>query len=369
MYSTTAVVAAEIAATVSSGEEMRRRFGGDERWTWYSAALVTGLFVVDVALGGRLVLLGALVIGPLLAASFSTPRVTAALGLYALALGLAAGAVDDIFLTSDHVARLAVVAGASALGVLAAARRTDRERALADVTRVAEVAQRTILRALPAELGPVCFAARYVSASHDALVGGDFYDAVDTPYGVRAVVGDVRGKGLDAVNVAAAVLGSFREAAFVNPSMVDAAAVIDRSVSRGLGPEDFVSALFVEFVSETAFRVVNCGHPPPLLVGPDTIRFVECQPSCPLGFEPTFTVTEATMHPGERLLLYTDGLVEARDDDGSFFPLEDSAGSVLAHRTLDEALDGLLNELLDHVGGEVNDDVAVILTEPCRSGP
>lgn len=343
---------------------MQRRIG-DTRWTWFAVALVTGLFLADVAGSDTLVLLGAMVTGPLLAASFASPRTTAAIGAYAVALGIVAGPFDGIWGTSDHLTRVVILFLGSSLSVLAAVRRADRERALAEVTRVAEIAQRTILRTIPGELGPVCFAARYVSASHEALVGGDFYDAVETPYGVRAVVGDVRGKGLDAVNLAASVLGSFREAAFLHTSLTEAAEAIDRSITRALGNEDFISAVFVEFVDETRFRVVNCGHPAPLLVGRESCRFVDSPGSCPLGFEPTFAMAEATMQPGERLLLYTDGLVEARDGGGSFFPLEASAGSTLAQQSLDEAVDDLLARLRDHVGGQVNDDVAVILTEPC----
>ena len=341
---------------------------GEERWTAYAVALVTSLFAIDVIVGGELVLLGAMVMGPLLAASFSPPRRTAAVGAYAVILGVVAGEADGIFLEPDHVARLGILSVASALAVLASARRTDRERALAEVTRVADVAQRTILRTLPRELGPVCFAARYVSASHEALVGGDFYDAAQTPYGVRAVVGDVRGKGLDAVNTAAAALGAFREAAYIEGSIDAVAATVDRSVARILGPEDFVSAVFVEFVNEGQLRLVNCGHPPPLAVGGDRVRFIEIKPTFPLGLDPIFVVQEVEIAPGERVLLYTDGLVEARALDGSFFPLEDSAGVTLTDRSLDDALDGLLGQLLSHVRGQVKDDVAVILTEARGSG-
>lgn len=343
---------------------MKRRMG-DEAWTWFSVALVTALFLLNIVVGDHLILIGTLVMGPLLAASFAPPATTAGVGAYATALALLAGAVNGIFGTSDHLGRVVVVGGGTLLSVLASSRRTDRERALADVTRIAEIAQRTILRTLPSELGPVCFAARYVSASHDALIGGDFYDAFQTPRGVRAVVGDVRGKGLDAVNTAASVLGAFREAAFGECELAEVASAVDRSISRSLGPEDFVSAIFVEFVDETTVRLVNCGHPPPLAVGPGGIRFLERTTTFPLGLEPEFKVLEATLDPGERLLLYTDGLVEARNGAGSFFPLELTAESTLAHRSLDDALDGLLRNLLDHVGGEINDDVAVVLTEPC----
>jgi hypothetical protein len=77
---------------------------------------------------------------------------------------------------------------------------------------VAEVAQRAILRPIPARLGAMSFATRYLSAAEEALIGGDFYDAAFTPHGLRLITGDVRGKGLPAVQLASVVLGCFREA-------------------------------------------------------------------------------------------------------------------------------------------------------------
>jgi len=67
-----------------------------------------------------------------------------------------------------------------------------------------------------------------------------------TPHGLRVLVGDVKGKGLEAVRVAAAVLGSFRESAFVSVSLRDLAAELDEGASRHLGDEDFVTAVLVE---------------------------------------------------------------------------------------------------------------------------
>ena len=87
------------------------------------------------------------------------------------------------------------------------------------MTVIAETAQRAVLRTMPTAIGSVGLAARYVSATAEALVGGDLYEVAATPYGVRVIVGDVRGKGLEAVQTAAAVLGAFRAAAFTEPDL------------------------------------------------------------------------------------------------------------------------------------------------------
>ncbi|MFE3288630.1 serine/threonine-protein phosphatase, partial [Streptomyces sp. NPDC059233] len=89
--------------------------------------------------------------------------------------------------------------------------RTRRENELNQVRRIAEAAQEVLLRPVPDRLGPVRAASMYLAAETGAQIGGDLYDAVQTRYGVRLIVGDVRGKGLPAVRAAAVVLGAFRE--------------------------------------------------------------------------------------------------------------------------------------------------------------
>src|SRR5882757_2181689 len=94
---------------------------------------------------------------------------------------------------------------------LLARRRIRTQRAYDEVRRIADVTQRVLLRPVPERIGPVAAAVEYISAAGGARIGGDFYEIIETPYGVRAVLGDVRGNGLDAVSGAAALLGAFRE--------------------------------------------------------------------------------------------------------------------------------------------------------------
>ena len=113
---------------------------------------------------------------------------------------------------------------------------------LNQVRAVAEVAQRVLLRPPQPTIGDVMVAARSASASAGASVGGDFYDIVDTPYGVRAIIGDVRGSGLGAVEVAAVLLGSFREAAYDEPDLRDLVRRLEISLRRYLGDADAAAA-------------------------------------------------------------------------------------------------------------------------------
>jgi phosphoserine phosphatase RsbU/P len=89
--------------------------------------------------------------------------------------------------TTDHLLGCLVVATGAALGAWLAHRRTQQEQLLLRVSRIAEVAQRTILRSVPLRMGRVALAVRYLSATEDALVGGDFYEVAVTRHGLRVL--------------------------------------------------------------------------------------------------------------------------------------------------------------------------------------
>jgi serine phosphatase RsbU (regulator of sigma subunit) len=310
------------------------------------------------------VVLGLLIVGPLLAAAnLDAPR-TAIVGLYALGLAILLGIPAGIFGTTDHLLGCLVVVTGGALGAFLAYRRAQQERALVRVTRIAEVAQRTILRPVPPRMGRIALAVRYLSASEDALVGGDFYDVAVTRQGLRVLVGDVKGKGLEAVQLAALVLASFRAAA-AGPSLVELAAELDHSIGPRLGEEDFVTVVLAEFGRRGELRLVNCGHPPPLRFGARAAELLAgAEPTTPLGLAPAPTVQQFTLAPTDRVLLYTDGLMEARAPDGRPFELDGQVEAVVAASSLGVALDGLVARLLEHAGGRLDDDLALVLAQP-----
>ncbi|MEU0007191.1 PP2C family protein-serine/threonine phosphatase [Streptomyces sp. NPDC006314] len=233
-----------------------------------------------------------------------------------------------------YVAAYVCTALVGALGTVLAAHRTHRERTLADVRFVAEIAQRVLLRPVPHRIGNLVLESLYLSAAAEARIGGDLYEAVPTAYGVRLLVGDVRGKGLLAVETAAALLGAFREAAHDEPDLAALADRVETSMNRRarqLGgsetEERFVTTVFAEIPGDGHLvRVVNCGHPPPLLLRPGEVRELNNGRSAPplnLGVlvgEP-YHVDTYPFRPGDQLLLYTDGITETRDATGAFYPL------------------------------------------------
>jgi len=194
-------------------------------------------------------------------------------------------------------------------------------------------------------------------------MGGDLYEVAETPYGVRAIVGDVRGKGLDAVQLAATVLAAFRRSVFTQADLSDVAAELDGIVASVAGEEDFVTAVLAEFHPNGTVGLVNCGHHPPVLVTPvDLLPVSTGEPQLPLGLGSVPELVTTSWPRQSRLLLFTDGLVETRDQRGEFFPLEEH-DDALRTGTLDEALDRLLARLREYAGGELSDDIALVLAE------
>jgi sigma-B regulation protein RsbU (phosphoserine phosphatase) len=181
---------------------------------------------------------------------------------------------------------------------------------------------------------------------------------------VRLIIGDVRGKGLEAVQLAAAVIGGFRQAAYRQPHLTSIAEDLDALVQAVAGEEDFVTALLAEFHDDHTVTLVNCGHHPPTLILPDgeICQPPAAEPVPPLGLSPIPSPVASCWSPGSRMLLYTDGLVEARDSQGTFFPLRRHVPA-LQRGTFEDALDRLVAELVKHTGHHVTDDLALVIAE------
>jgi GAF domain-containing protein/anti-sigma regulatory factor (Ser/Thr protein kinase) len=233
---------------------------------------------------------------------------------------------------------------------------------LAEITRIAEVVQHAILPPVPQRAGNLNLRTAYVSAAREALIGGDLYEIVAVPGAVRLIIGDVRGKGLDAVRLATVVLGEFRAAAVEREDISALARQMDSRMRPYLGDEDFVTALIAEIDSFGVASVVCCGHPPAMLFAGGERRFLGAADSLPLGLgaDPAATTTQLT--PGDRLLLYTDGIMEARDPQGRFIELE-KVTEELALGPLDTVLDRIHEALRAAVGSDLADDLALLIAE------
>ncbi|MFC8720511.1 PP2C family protein-serine/threonine phosphatase [Kitasatospora sp. NPDC057198] len=282
---------------------------------------------------------------------------------------------DSRFLYGAMVSYVAV----TALSAWIAELRMRRAAAFAAVSSVAEAAQRALLRQPEPVVGPLRLAVRYVSAADAARIGGDLYSVLDTPYGTRVLVGDVRGKGLGAVQTAAVVLGAFREAAYDEEQLPAVAGRIEASMRRHVPDGEFTTAMLAAFREPGSVDLLHLGHVPPLRVHADgsgeVVDFAE--PWVPLGLGHLVSgrpcPTAVPFGPQDVLVLCTDGVVEARGArGGGFYPLAERAGPLVRDgwrslADLDTAVARLYADLLAHTGGELGDDALLLLVT--RPGP
>ncbi|GII81478.1 membrane protein [Sphaerisporangium rufum] len=332
-----------------------------------SLAVVAG---VDLLTGPDLGYLPLLALGPAFASLVGGVRRTVLIGVVALVLSLLLAAYNGLL--GDRQSNMSVISitGVTAASILATVGRQRRERELASVRSVAEVAQRVLLRPVPRRAGHLRAAVSYTSANAEARIGGDLYEVVTGPTGVRAIVGDVQGKGLAAVETAALVLGAFREAAHDEPDLRAVSGRLEKALNRRLSGEEFVTAILVEADAGGKLTLLNYGHPAPLILrGNGTIVMAEPVESAPpLGLA-VLQVEGPDPHqvpfePGDQILLYTDGVIEARDRAGRFYPLAERA-FLLKEDDPEEALEKLRRDLVAHVDAPLHDDAAMLLLR-CR---
>lgn len=264
------------------------------------------------------------------------------------------------------------------LAVPACVIRLRGERRMLHMRDIADTTRRTVLRPLPPGWGGLEHAGVYLSSDTEARVGGDFYDIQPGPHGTRVLLGDVQGKGLGAVETAAALLGTFREAAYHEADLATVAERLEtrmlrhRTHTAALGRADgdrFATAVLLGFPDDApgAVDLVVFGHEPPLAVGPGGVRQLPAGEQLPLGMGELTSdrpaVRRLPLAPDETLLLVTDGVTEARDRTGCFYPLADDVARAVAadpavtepRRLARHVRDGTLR----HCGGRLGDDTTV----------
>ena len=195
-------------------------------------------------------------------------------------------------------------------------------------------------------------------------LGGDWYDALELPDGLVAlVIGDVMGRGVASAASMVRVRTAARAYVWVDPTPEVVLRKLDAFVQRE-APDDFITLVYATLQRQTgALRIINAGHLPPLLWEAEaSARFLRSQPGLPLGLtEVARTADDATVYPGAAMMLFTDGLVERPDEDidGSLKRLQDAVWA--------EHMDGPLQSMLDRVvgvmtaGQDRGDDVTALV--------
>ncbi|WP_240509716.1 PP2C family protein-serine/threonine phosphatase [Streptomyces malaysiense] len=341
-------------------------------------ALIVVITVTDIGIGTTVHLGPLLVIAPTLTASFAGPRLTALVGVLAQAALVVISVFHGGLTTTNHVAQLIALAVLSALVVFITYVRERRAQELSRVRSVAETAQRTLLRPPPHRIGPLRLAWLYLAAEDEAQIGGDLLAVAraDHPC-TRVLIGDVRGHGLASIGEASVVMGAFREGAHRYSSLPELVGAVEESVCRHLeevadstheAGEHFITAVMVDIRDQgPQAEMLNCGHPPPLLIRGERVTFLNSRrPAPPLGLCSLCVRNDRTdpftFETGDMLLLYTDGVIEARSPDGTFYPLAERVASFPASSP-DALLHHLHRDLLEHSGERLADDAAFLIIE------
>ncbi|MFG1853769.1 PP2C family protein-serine/threonine phosphatase [Actinomadura geliboluensis] len=354
-----------------------RRSGRAAPLSWPAVVLwlvgiTAALAITGVVLSRETGLAPFLVFLPTLISGRGTVRQTAVASAWAT-LVIAGSLIRSPLGTPAANASVLVFAVAlNGLSVAQAARRVLREGEITRLRSAAAALQRQILRPFPLTTGELTVHGLYEPVEEDSLVGGDVYEVVATPYGSRAFIADVQGKGLPAISTAFSVLSSFREAALAEPTLGGVVAALEESVLRHnsfavqTGEEErFVTAFVLGVGAETKVQAINCGHIPPYLIDEErTGRVPLGEASVPLGLaslsgEPR-PVKWFDFPYGSTLLLCTDGVTEARNPAGAFYPLEERVASWKGVPAEDIA-PTVRHELQEYTRGRLADDTALLI--------
>ena len=348
-------------------------------------AFIAVLLSIDLATGPQFRIGGLMVAVPALSAGFLGPGYVLVVVGVTLPAVVVASAFNNTLDVANFPVAFTTVVLIGAASVATAAVRRRREQELAQVRWVAAITQKVLLRPLPGRLGPLEISSLYLAADEEASIGGDLYAAATLGGRVRLMVGDVQGKGLGAVEMAGYLLGAFRRSARHGLPLRELPGYLDRRLREDLtdaiddesdeSPESaaadrrklegFVTAVLVDFTDgDDLVEIANRGHPPPMLIHRGKVRVLDAgEPALPLGLGDLDgndqRVDSHDLVAGDTLLLYTDGVVEARDSSGTFYPLADRLAAWTSCGP-EELLEAVRADLLDHVGSGLADDVAMV---------
>jgi PAS domain S-box-containing protein len=261
--------------------------------------------------------------------------------------------------SEDDVDLLQLAADRAALAI-------ERVRFFERQHGIAEELQRSLLpESLPVVPG-LTMAARYFAGGAGTRVGGDWYDTVALPGGrVALVIGDVAGRGVAAASMMGQLRSALRAYALDGASPASALDRLNRFL-LSLAWDSMATALVLVLEPATGrMTYANAGHPPPIVLGADgTTRSLTDSLSVPLGAldVPGYREATASLEPGATLVLYTDGLVEQRDQliDAGIERLEQAL--VASGGTSPEAAcDRIVRDTIGDDGG--NDDVTLVVVQ------
>jgi serine phosphatase RsbU (regulator of sigma subunit) len=222
---------------------------------------------------------------------------------------------------------------------------------------------------------PLRFAARYRPGRSRALLGGDFYDAVRTPDGtVHAMIGDVCGHGPDEAALGVELRIAWRALTFAGLCGDELLSTLQQVLEHERADDEIFATLCTVDISPDGRRAGLClaGHPSPLIARPgrraELLPYEDNGPALGLLPRARWPRRQVELGPTWSLMLYTDGLIEGRVGDGKQRLGQDGMVDMVRRRLTEglrgeELIDATVNEARDLNGGDLTDDVAVVLLD------
>ena len=236
-------------------------------------------------------------------------------------------------------------------------------------SQVSQTLQQALLPTIPKKLEGLHLASVYRAALEEAQIGGDFFDVFSPAPGlIGIVIGDVAGKGVEAAVRTALIRHSLKAYAYIDPSPAGVMEAVNNVIMQEGIPESFITVFYgLLNMQENSLCYVNAGHEPPLCLAPDKKTIVELPNSgIPLGVKVRAAYVQhlAEFPEGSKILLYTDGVTEARSKEG-FFGLERLKEFLISHskESPAEFVDHLMDYIQNFASSHLRDDVAILLAE------
>lgn len=208
-----------------------------------------------------------------------------------------------------------------------------------------------------------------------AIAGDTFDYAYDDDIARMALI-DAMGHGFEATVMAAVVVHTYRHSRRAGGSLTESHRAMDEAFAARFRDDQFATALIAELDARTGrLWWLSAGHPEPLLVRDGkVIGVLECVPTLPIGMGGEVAeIAEVQLEPDDTVLLHTDGVTEARSEDGEFFGVErlaDFFGRALAAGLVPaETMRRLVHAVLEHQGGDLQDDATMLLVQWRGDGP
>jgi serine phosphatase RsbU (regulator of sigma subunit) len=201
-------------------------------------------------------------------------------------------------------------------------------------------------------------------------IGGDTFDYAADSTTVDLMVLDAVGHGLPAALLAAAAVGAYRNGRRAGLDLPQLSTLMNDVIAQQFADSRFATAALAKLDLDTGmFRWVNAGHPAPVIVRDQALVIpARCRPALPLGLQISSPeVCQVQLSPGDRVVLYTDGIVEARSPDGEFFGEERLAEFIvraeLAGDPPPETMRRLIRSVMEHQADQLQDDASIVLVE------